>query len=300
MQAMKKRGYRLKQDCSVAALLGKYHQTIDLIEYLWKPLCIAALNTPAERASAQVFLNVLRDSLGAGREASDLLIARTDLSALFAEPAAEYVRKHGGTVELNTPVERVTQQGTGFALQIRGTARQFDQVICAVAPHRAAALLADIPSLAAAQRQIEALHYEPIHSIWLQFADRVKLPAAMIGISNSPAQWLFDRERICGQRGLVGAVISASDEHVGESQNALAQRICADLAAQFGPLPPLDWHRVIAEKRATFSCTPDLARPAQITACKNFFLAGDYIAGDYPATLEAAVRSGIAAAKLIQ
>ena len=300
MQAMKARDYRLDQDRTVAALLADNHQTIDLIEYLWSPLCIAALNTPAERASAQVFLNVLRDSLGAGRAASDLLLARVDLSALFPEPAAEFVRKQGGTVELNAAVEGITQDQTGFALQVRGATQHFDQVICAVAPHRAADLLADIPALAPARQQIEALQYEPIHSIWLQFAESVKLPAPMIGISNSPAQWLFDRERICGQHGLIGAVISASDEHVSESQDALAQRICADLAAQFGPLPALKWHRVIAEKRATFSCTPGLARPTAVTACKNFFLAGDYVAGDYPATIEGAVRSGVAATGLIR
>jgi len=293
MQAMKAQRYRLAADTTVSALLEKYAQPVVLIEYLWNPLCIAALNTPAARASAQVFLHVLRDSLGAGRADSDMLLARSDLSALFPEPAADHVRNHGGVIELNTPVERITQDAQGFVLQVRGEMQRFKQVICAVAPHRAAALLADIPTLAAARLQIEALQYEPIHSIWLQFSERVTLPAPMIGLANSPTQWVFDREQICGQRGLIGAVISASAEHVGASQDALAQRICTDLAAQFGPLPPLAWHRVIAEKRATFSCTPDLSRPAQITACSNFYLAGDYTASDYPATLESAVRSGL-------
>lgn len=299
MQAMKKRRYRLERDCTVAALLAEYSQTIDLIEYLWAPLCIAALNTPMQRASAQVFLNVLRDSLGAGRAASDLLLARMDLTALFPKPAADYVRARGGQVEAGAAVERVTQDNSGFKLQVHGQPRHFDQVICAVAPHRAADLLADIPALASARQQIAALQYEPIHSIWLQFDGQVKLPSPMIGLADSPAQWLFDREMICGQRGLIGAVISASEEHVGEAQDALAERVVADLAKNFGPLPPLKWHRVIAEKRATFSCTPDLARPASITACDNFFLAGDYTVGDYPATLEAAVRSGLMAAGLI-
>lgn len=300
MQAMKKRSYHLERDCTVAALLEENSQTIDLIEYLWSPLCIAALNTPLQRASAQVFLNVLRDSLGAGRAASDLLLARMDLTALFPKPAADYVRARGGQVEAGAAVERVTQDDSGFNLQLHGQQRHFNKVICAVAPHRAADLLADIPALAPARQQIAALQYEPIHSIWLQFDGRVILPLPMIGISDSPAQWLFDREAICGQRGLIGAVISASEEHVGEAQDALAQRVVADLAKNFGPLPPLQWHRVIAEKRATFSCAPNLARPATVTACKNFFLAGDSTASDYPATIEAAVRSGVAAAELIQ
>jgi len=296
MQNMKKRSYRLERDCTVAALLAENLQTIDLIEYLWSPLCVAALNTPIQRASAQVFLNILRDSLGAGRAASDLLLARMDLTALFPKPAADYVRARGGQVEAGATVERVTQDSDAFKLQVQGHQRPFDQVICAVAPHRAAGLLADIPALAPARRQIETLQYEPIHSIYLKFDGHVALPCPMIGISDSPAQWLFDREAICGQRGLIGAVISASEEHVGEQQDALAARVVADLAKNFGPLPSLRWHRVIAEKRATFSCTPDLARPGTVTDCKNFFLAGDYVASDYPATIEAAVRSGIACA----
>ena len=300
MNAMKAQRYRLAQDCTVEVLLGEHQQPSVLIEHLWAPLCVAALNTPMQRASAQVFLNVLRDSLGAGRAASDLLLARMDLTALFPKPAAEYVRACGGQVEAGTTVERITREGEGFALQLQGHARRFDRVICAVAPHRAAPLLADIAELQGAALQIAALQYEPIHSVWLQFAGAVTLPSPMIGLADSPAQWLFDREAICGQRGLIGAVISASEEHVGEAQEDLARRVVADIEKAFGALPKLLWHRVIAEKRATFSCTPGLSRPEPQTPCPGFVLAGDYVAGDYPATIEAAVRSGIAAAALVR
>jgi squalene-associated FAD-dependent desaturase len=300
MNAMKACNYRLQQDCTVEALLAEHQQPSVLIEYLWAPLCVAALNTPMQRASAQVFLTVLRDSLGAGRAASDLLLARTDLTALFPKPAAEYVRACGGQVEVGATVERITRDGEGFTLQVQGHARRFDQVICAVAPHRVSLLLADIAELQSTAQQIETLQYEPIHSVWLQFDGAVALPSPMIGLADSPAQWLFDRGTICGQRGLIGAVISASEEHVGEAQEELATRVVADIAKAFGPLPKLLWHRVIAEKRATFSCTPGLKRPAAETPCPGFVLAGDYVAGDYPATIEAAVRSGIAAAGLIR
>lgn len=64
-----------------------------------------------------------------------------------------------------------------------------------------------------------------------------------------------------------------------------------------GLQPPL-WHRVIAEKRATFACTPGLTRPDNATLVPGLFLAGDYTASNYPATLEAAVRSGVRAAHL--
>ncbi len=299
MQAIKARGWRLDQDCTVAALLEEYTQPVVLIEYFWSPLCVSALNTPADRASAQVFLNVLRDSLGASRAASDLLLARCDLTALFPKPAADYVRARGGQVEAGATIDSVTRQNHQFTLHLQSGARNFDQVICAVAPHRTAALLGGIAELAPVLGQIEALQYEPIHSVWLQFEGPVRLPSPMIGLAGSPAQWLFDREAICGQRGLIGAVISASEAHVGETQDALAQRVVADIAKNFGALPPLKWHRVIAEKRATFSCIPNLNRPAALTPCPGFVLAGDYVASDYPATIEGAVRSGIAAAGLI-
>jgi squalene-associated FAD-dependent desaturase len=298
MLAMKRRDWRLEADRPLAALLEEHRQPFVLKEYFFNPLCVAALNTPAERASAQVFLNVLRDSLGSRRAASDLLLARTDLTALFPKPAAEFVRARGGTVEAGATVERIARDSAGYVLQVQGHPRRCDRVICAVAPHRAAALLEDLPELAPAKARIEALAYEPIHSVWLQFDGPVRLPSPMIGLAGSPAQWLFDREAICGQRGLIGAVISASEEQVGTAQDELAQRVAADVAANFGPLPPLKWQRVIAEKRATFSCTPDLARPAARTPCPGFVLAGDYVTSDYPATIEGAVRSGVAAALL--
>jgi uncharacterized protein with NAD-binding domain and iron-sulfur cluster len=72
-----------------------------------------------------------------------------------------------------------------------------------------------------------------------------------------------------------------------------------ELQQQIGQLPSPRWSRVIAEKRATFACVQGLARPENRTPLRNFYLAGDYTASDYPATLESAVRSGIGAARLI-
>ena len=103
MQWLKKRHFTLDSDCTVNALLDAHAQPEVLRRYLWEPLCISALNTPATNASAQVFANVLRDSLAADRAASDLLIPRVDLSAMLAEPAAHYMSKaRGGKIKLST------------------------------------------------------------------------------------------------------------------------------------------------------------------------------------------------------
>jgi len=132
--------------------------------------------------------------------------------------------------------------------------------------------------------------------VYLQFEGRVQIPAPMTGISHGVAHWIFDREAICGQHGLIGAVISTEGPHQALTQDELGRRVYEELAAHFGPLPRLKWQRVISEKRATFSATPGLRRPTQKTPLVNFYLAGDYTASDYPATLEGAVRSGIACA----
>jgi hydroxysqualene dehydroxylase len=297
MRAMRKAKFQLPRDTTVSALLAAHAQGPVLSQCLWAPLCVSALNTPPAQASAQLFLNVLRDGLNAERAGSDLLIARSDLSALFPEPAAEYVRARGGAVLTGRRVTALNAPGNDFEVTVGGVPHMFSHVICALPPHLAGALLSGISALTPTAAAIDALTSQPITSVYLQYDGRVRLPAPMTGVAGGVAHWLFDREAICGQHGLVGAVISAEGPHQDLTQDALAARVHKEMAAHFGPLPPLKWQRVISEKRATFSATPALRRPPQKTPLKNFWLAGDYTASDYPATLEAAVRSGIACAR---
>lgn len=297
MRAMRRNGFHLPQDITVTELLHRHRQGTALTRHLWHPLCIAALNTPPDLASAQVFLNVLRDSLDSTRADSEIMLSRVDLSALFPDPAAEYVRGGGGEVVLGATVENVRDQDGTFGLTARGSDYRFTHVICAVPPHRLLPVIARLPALTPIVEQVSSLQYQPIYTVYLQYPGHVVLPSPMTGMAGGLAQWVFDREAVCGQRGLVAAIISADGPHQHMTQDELAQRIHAELERQFGPLPAPLWQRVIAEKRATFACTVDLRRPAQRTPLQNFYLAGDYTAGDYPATLEAAVRSGITCAR---
>lgn len=295
MRAMRVHEFHLDRDVTVSALLALHAQGPAFVRYLWDPLCIAALNTPPGKASAQVFLNVLRAALGGSRDAGDILLASLDLTALFPEPAAEYVRGHGGEVFTSRTVDHLELQTDGVLLRSRGEEARYDHAVCAVSPHRAAALLSGIPELGATTAALERFSYQPIYSVYLQFEESIRLPAPMLGLQGI-AQWAFDREALCGQRGLIGAVISAEGRHEELTQEALAREVHAQLELELGPLPALSWHRVIAEKRATFECTVGLERPGTRTPPANIHLAGDYTASDYPATLESAVRSGIAAA----
>jgi squalene-associated FAD-dependent desaturase len=293
MASLRARKFRVEPDRSVARLLDEHRQTDALRTHVWEPLCVSSLNTPVEHASAQVFINVLRDGLTGARAASDLLIARTDLGRLFPEPAAEYVRARGGVIELGAPVRRIARVPDGFRLN---DVQLFSRVVIACGPHQAGPLLVQLPELADALSRINAFSYEPVVTCYLQYPESVSLPAPMLGFNGGIAQWVFDRGRLGGPKGLLAAVISASGAHEELTKEKLASRIGIELRAVLGELPAPRWIQVITERRATFSCTPALARPEALTAVPGLTLAGDYLASDYPGTLEAAVRSGIAAA----
>ncbi len=121
----------------------------------------------------------------------------------------------------------------------------------------------------------------------------------MLGLDRCFAQWLFDKGQISGQRGLIAAVISAQGKHQNLKHELLAQKVAQELCEQLGIREAPVWHKVIAEKRATFSCETNLLRPAHTTQMPNVLLAGDYTAGKYPATLEGAVMSGMLCARTI-
>jgi squalene-associated FAD-dependent desaturase len=294
LAALRVKRYRVAPDRSVAQLLDEHAQTGVLRSHLWEPLCVSALNTPVERASAQVFANALCDGLAGRRANSDLLLPRVDLGRLFPEPAAAYVTARGGAIELGVPVRRIERMSGGFRLNETQT---FSGVVIACGPHQAGPLLVQLPELADALAAINAFAYEPIVTCYLQHPESVSLPSPMLGFSGGIIQWVFDRGRLGGPKGLLAAVISASGAHQELTKEELTARIGIELKAALGDLPSPRWSQVITEKRATFSCTPGLVRPRAATAVPGLLLAGDYVASEYPGTLEAAVRSGIDAAR---
>jgi squalene-associated FAD-dependent desaturase len=299
MLTLRGMGFRLPSDMSVAELLARHGQDADLTLKLWEPLTIAALNTPVRRASAQVLLNVLRDALNRARADSDMLLPRIDFTDLLPQRAAAYVERHGGKVHTSCGVEAIVPSVGGIELVTAEGNRSFSHVVCAAPPTVAAKLLRPLEGLGNAVAQIEALEHQPIYTVYLQYPAHVTLPHAMLGLHQRYSQWLFDKGRIAGHAGLFASVISAEGIHQELSQEELAQKVVAELREEFGIADAPVWFKVIAEKRATFCCSPDLQRPSQQTALPSLLLAGDYTAGDYPATLEGAVLSGVRCAGLI-
>jgi squalene-associated FAD-dependent desaturase len=299
-------GWQLHTDCSVAELLERFDQTPRLTRLMWRPLCLAALNTAPEHASSQVFLAVLRDSLGAKRAASDMLLPRLLLDALFPDAARRRIEGGGGKVLTGTRVESLEQDAARWRVSTNGGCTRHDAVVLAVAPWQAAPMLRTLPGLAALAQRLDGFGYEPISTVYLQYDPLLRLPLPFCALLDEPergiwGQFVFDRGQLDPhQGGLLAVVISGASAAAGLEREALASAVAAQLAAAFGndALARPAWQQVITEKRATFACTPGLARPDNASGLPGLVLAGDYTACDYPATLESATRSGLRAATL--
>jgi hypothetical protein len=286
--AWQRAGFR----CDAALSVGELTRalTARVREQLVEPLCVAALNTPAERSSAAVFLRVLRDALfGRGHRGwggSNLLLPRQELGRLFPEAAQRWLQARGARLRIGQRVQALQPDGAGWRLDDE----RFDAVVLATPVGEAARLVAD-SGIAARDwlADAQSLAHEAIATVYVTGGPRLARPMlALPPGPDAPAQFVFDRAQLGGPAGLLAFVASASaaDKARLEVQVlAQAQR----LGWQVAPL------KTIVEKRATFACVPGLRRPEAAIA-PGLWACGDYVEGPYPATLEGAVRSGVAVA----
>lgn len=288
------RRFRCDERLSVAQLTAALGPAVrrDLIE----PLCVAALNTPAEEASAQVFLRVLKDALFAGPGSADLLLPRQSLGELFPRPAVDWLRRAGAELRLTRRVQSLRAATPGW--EVDGEA--FEQVLLAVPPGEAARLVAPVAAdwAAAAAR----LRYEPIVTVYLH-SPGTRLAEAMIALrsdAHAPAQFVFDRGQLGGPAGLLALVVSGAAPWVERGTAATEEATLEQARRELGSSlrSPLRVVQTIVEKRATFRCTPALRRPAMAIA-PGLLAVGDHVDGPYPATLEGAVRSAVAAVQAL-
>ncbi len=258
---------------------------------LWHPLCVSALNTPPETASAKVFRDVIRAAFGGRNHHSDLLLPRHDLTALFPTPAATRLVKLGGKVCLSSRVTALSATTDAITLATRDGSYRYSHVIIAVAPQHLPALAAQIPELETTGREVATYHYQPIATGYVQYGADFRLDKPLFALADGPAQFVFDRGQSHGQAGLMAFVASAADSLPADWLD-LAEAQLKRIAQPGTPR----WRKSIVEKQATYACKPGMARPSVHTAHPRIFLAGDYTTGLYPATLESATQSGVQSA----
>jgi len=275
-------------DICVSQWLQQTKQSPRLIKQLWEPLCLATLNTPIEQASAHILAHVIQDSLGQDQATADLLIPQHALGAVFPEPAATFIQQHGGKISLGCRVKQlITENGkvTGI-ITSDGDTLIADNVIIATSPSHCTNLIAPIMPMAKP-------HELPICTVYLQYDKQIQLPTPMLGLSGTISQWVFDRG--LQHPGLMAVVISGSGQHETLTKQQLIERVSTELHQLIPNLPiAAESALVIREKRATFASTPDYhsQRPQYKTAIQGLWLAGDFIANNYPATLEGTIRNG--------
>lgn len=265
--------------------------------YLWEPLCVAALNTPIEQSSFRVFARVLHDSLMGKADNSNLLIPARDLGSLFPLPAQAWLERNGHAVLSQCRVESISPD-----LQLshsKGTVRH-EKLILATSPHQAARLLAPLPDCAAIVRDMERLSYQPIVTVYVEYGEALSFATPLLGWVDPVPLFLFDLQASHGRRGWLAAVASADGPHLLWDDSRWQHEIHARVLQATGKsISPPRIVKRITEKRATFTCSPSMSRPACKTPVKGLYLSGDYVDGPYPSTLEGAVRSGVQCAQTL-
>lgn len=282
------KGFRCDASTTVAELCAGL--TPRVMQELIEPLCVSALNTSVAQSSGQVFLRVLNDALFSGSGGADLLLPRADLGALLPDAALAWLRAHAASLRIGQRVRAIASEAKAW--RVDGEA--FDRVVLACAPWDAARLVraSGLPAEAWCA-STEALRFEAIATIYLRGATPLAEPmlALRSDPATAPAQFVFDKDRLCGLPGVLAMVVSANET----PRELLETQALAQAAAQLGQAG-LQVVQTVVEKRATFACTPGLARPPA-TIAPGLLACGDYVAGPYPATLEGAVLSGLAAAR---
>ena len=294
-------GWRAQPNETVQSLLRRHRQSAILSQRLWTPLCLAALNTPIAQSCAQLFLNVMRDSLDGRHGASDLVIPSVDLSQLWPEAAAQTV-----TMRYRHLVRKVRATPT----QVQIDQEHFDACVVAVPPYAAARILFEPSDEGdALHRILQAFKYRAIATLTLELESDWQPPQPMLMLDEDLArdhvgQWVFKRATHPRQ---VSVIISDATDFLKQDRAPFVQAIasqireqCAKHPLSTSEMPAVKHQRLIVEKRATFDAVPGLARPTNTSPWPRIVFAGDWTNTGYPAVLEGAVRSGLAAAMVLE
>lgn len=297
-----------RPDETVGHYLERLGQSPQARTWLWDPIILATLNTPAEEASAKLFSQIMRLAfLGTGQD-SRLGIPRSGLSDLFGIPAERYITEKGGEVITGEPVRYIEREGQQFHVTTKnGTIFTTDRLLAAL-PWRGFQMLVRPLISKGPDTTPQEIAHNPIISIYLWFDQDLRtIPefAAMVG---GTVEWVFNRRKILPEQnalypGLLCCVTSAADATVHQESTALINTAEQELRKAFPELGSarLLTAQVIKEKQATFAATPDTEklRLPESGILPGLFLAGDWTKTDLPGTIEGAVRSGFRAAEAI-
>ena len=288
---------------TVRQWLVRHRQTPRLIELLWEPLAVAALNQAIDDASGASFAAVLRRMFTRNRRDCALGLPLKALDDLYASPARSYVEQAGGEVRVNAPARVTGAEGAmvrGAMVRVRDETISTKAIICATAWYALPAVFPDRPAVLESLLQAaETTAASPIVTVNLWF-DRPVTTHTFVGLPGRAMQWVFDKRAILGEASShLSLVSSGATALVGQTNQELVDLALRELTQALPAVRGADLRRavVVREKRATFSVAPGQPRRPQVeTPIPGLFLAGDWIDTGLPATIEGAVISGHRAA----
>ena len=295
--------------------LQRHHQTHNAIERFWKPILVSALSEDMDRIAVPYAAQVVRESMKSS-EARAMGIPRVPLTELY-NAAKDYIASHGGSVRLRNSVQSLLPSEKRVRLRVQDLEEEFDYAVLAVPFDSLAKLLPD--SVDSRDLRDKLSHFEtaPITGVHLWFDRQITdLPHAVL--LDRTIQWMFhksmlleknsaptsNRENGAGKTeecpSYVELVISASKSLIEKSRQEIIDLALSEFR-EFFPAArdaKLVKATVIKEVNATFSPKPgiDRYRPGSQSPWPRIFLAGDWTATGWPATMEGAVRSGYTAA----
>ena len=301
----------------------RHGQTGQAIERFWKTILVSALNEDLDRISVPYAAQVVRESFLKSAAGGRMGIPTVPLTDLYGT-AGDYIRARGGEIQFRASVESFRTVPFAVSVTTNGEEQKFDYLILAVPFDALGRILPDTASAAPLAAALGQFSTSPITGIHLWFDRQISgLDHAVL--LDRTIQWMFHKSRILEARrnesrahearnhearenagssgSYIELVVSCSRSLVDKSKAEIVE-VAMREAQEFFPGAPdaiLLKSTVIKEVHATYSPRPgiDPYRPKPETAWPRVFLAGDWTATGWPATMEGAVRSGYLAAEAV-
>lgn len=279
-------------EMNIKEWLDSENQSQTIQNAFWRILAVGALNTSLEKASAKIFIDILKQIFLGSNKTSKIILPKFGLSESYCKNAEEFIKNNGGQVYLSEYVENIIIKGSKV-LSVKASKQEysdFDFVICTVPSFALNRLISEENKI-----KIPEFNYSSILNfhIWLK---KNVFPEGFFGLINSPLHWVFNK----GTH--LNIVVSDANELVNNLDEELIEIVKVEMQKFFLLDPELiSDYKIIKEKRATFIPSKDIIgkRPAQKSNVKNLILAGDWVDTGLPSTIESAVKSGRAAAELV-
>ncbi len=295
---------------SFLAWCHHHGQTNNAIERFWKPILVSALSEDLDLISISYAAQVVRESMKspAARHMGVPSIPLTDLY----NRAGDYLRARGGEIRLRNSLESFSPEASQVRIRVAGNDEVFDYLVLALPFDGLERVLPATPEAAALRDKLSHFESAPITGIHLWF-DRQITDLDHAVLLDRTIQWMFHKSRLLATRGpstnaessgsYIELVVSASKSLIDKSRAEIVDLALKEVREFFPAARQANLVKstVIKEVHATYSPRPgiDAYRPQQSTAWPRVFLAGDWTATGWPATMEGAVRSGYLAAEAL-